>query len=776
MNNNFVEETDIIHNFDNEIEQTIVLYEEEPGKGLCHGFQKDAIQNGWGHRISRKGDNWKMIIQYLKNEHGEFIIVEDCGNTGLIGHNYSKEELNDIMAKKIKLDVNEKLARFSTLYNSGGNIDSAGLFGRGKLMYQAVSKNFEFYFDSLTKEGKYYSNHRKGLKINYPSYEGDYAKQEIFKNTGLSEKTTTGTRVIICNPKEEVVNYILSKKILEDINETWWRIFEKYDAQIEVYNNEELLGKGQVPELYREVYSNDKYYTEYPPFDVAPGYRVKRMKLFYSDDELPEDLGNVSYYRNDMKIGDIYSVDGLPVDEKLKHRIGGFIEVESDWEKELEENEKLNHYGPKNKLMASFQNMKKTTKNHLDEFLIAKGLKKKDNRVDPDKNLKELANDLTDFLKDCDIKIDWDALKSAKNTKPLTIECIKDYPNEGKRTVEYNQEMKFSYKIDKLVIDKEFDVKILLYSDNGEIKEYSTQSIIIEDNSYESDEIIIPYDEFYVGKRNVVKISVVSKTNPNSKNACTFPVFVGIDEIVDERDIEFKIKNIIFPDEKSRTVLFNQSIKDIVLSVINNTNKDIVVAVSGFVQDVYDRNSTIEEIYRDNAIELNAGNNLDVNVGDIHFGEKYLNRKGPMKLKFKLAHINGLDMDKGEIISEFGITILYEEEQKDETINPFNIVTYHGDKYEKSKLTAKNGTYDLEFNLDYIFYKDIPDDNNEFLYKLYFAEDMIRAIVQIKLLNFDYSIINCDEKTYQELLPWEIAERAKAATDKYLAQYMEVRR
>ena len=768
---------DIIQNFDSEIQQTILLYEEAPGKGLCHGFQKDAIQNGWGHRLNKKGQNWKMIIKYLKNDHGEFIIVEDCGNTGLIGKNYTQEELQTIMDKKIKLNATEKLARFSTLYNSGGNIDSAGLFGRGKLMYQTVSNNYEFYFDSLTSEGKYVSNHRIGRKIKYPSFEGEEAKRVIYNSTGLSEKETTGTRIIICNPKREVVDYILSKRIIEDINETWWRIFEKYNAIIEIYDNEKLLGTGQVPAIYKKYYSDDKYSKQYPMFEVASGYRAKRIEIFYTDDdnELPENLGNISYYRNDMKIGDVYSIGELPVDEKYRRRLSGYIEVDEEWEKELESNEKLNHYGPVAPRKINFQLMKKTIKDHLDDFMISKGLKKKESRTDPDKNLKELAYDLTDFLKDCDIKIDWDALKSVKNVKPLTVECNKCYPNEGKRTVEINQEMKFTYRITKLVSDSEFNVKVLLYSEDGDIKEISNQTILINGNQFESNEIVIPYSDFYDSKRNVVKVVVVSKTNHDANNSCTFPVFAGIDEIVSESDIEFRIKNIVFPDDKSRTVLFDQYIKDIILSVINHTNKDIYVAVSGFVQDIYDRNNTIEEIYRDNLLELKSGDNINIEVGSIHFGEKYLNRKGPMKLKFKLAHVNGLDMEKGEIISEFGVTILYEEDQKDETINPFNIGTYHGEKYEKSRLVNKNGSYDLDFNLDYVFYKDIPEDNNELLYKLYFAEDMLKAIVQIKLQNHDYSIINCDETTAEELLPWEISERVDEATTKYLGQYFEVR-
>ena len=37
-------------NWSNFLEQLIRDYETQPAKGLAHGLQKDAIQNGWGAR------------------------------------------------------------------------------------------------------------------------------------------------------------------------------------------------------------------------------------------------------------------------------------------------------------------------------------------------------------------------------------------------------------------------------------------------------------------------------------------------------------------------------------------------------------------------------------------------------------------------------------------------------------------------------------------------------------------------------------------------------
>ena len=128
-------------NFRQQVEQVIKGYETDPAKGLVHGCTKDWIQNGWGHRQTKKGKGWSFVINYVNNNHGEFLVLEDSGATGLIGKNYSQNEINKMMDEGIILDANEKLARFCSLYNSGGNTDSAGLFGRGKLMYQAASKS-----------------------------------------------------------------------------------------------------------------------------------------------------------------------------------------------------------------------------------------------------------------------------------------------------------------------------------------------------------------------------------------------------------------------------------------------------------------------------------------------------------------------------------------------------------------------------------------------------------------------------------------------------------
>ena len=220
-------------NIKGQIDQLIKGYETEPAKGLVHGFQKDIIQNAWGHRKdSNRGTDWKLEISYIENNKGKFLVVEDFNCSGLIGHNYSQDEISDMMANGREFCEDEKLARFSTLYNSGGNTTSAGTYGRGKLMYQAVSSELEYYFDSLTINNNYVANYiDKNENTLQRAKEDEDAKNWIFSKTGLKEKTISGTRIIIVNPLPLIVENIKNGKILEYIGETWWRILYKYNAK-----------------------------------------------------------------------------------------------------------------------------------------------------------------------------------------------------------------------------------------------------------------------------------------------------------------------------------------------------------------------------------------------------------------------------------------------------------------------------------------------------------------------------------------------------------------
>ena len=774
-----------VTNFRAFIQRTVRDYSTQPACGLIHGFQKDAIQNGWGHRTSNT--DWKMVFRYVENDYGKFFIVEDIGNTGLIGKNYNTDEIEDLQSQG-KLGANEKLARFSSLYNSGGNEQGAGLYGLGKVMYQAVSEDYLEYFDSNTTEGKYVANYVDVDDTNFVAYEGQEAIDFIKSKTGLDKKETKGTRIIIVNPIDELISALRSGELINDINETWWRIIQKYNATIELYEGDNLLYTADVPDVYKKYYSDDEHSYIWHNLNIEPGYRIKNFGFFYTDedDELnlplysPDEenhlLGNISYYRKDMKIGNIVELDSLNLDPKYKNKISGFLEVDSEWEEKLENNEDTTHYKVANKNKKEFQKMKQALNRYLVEFLEMKGLKKKTKYVDPNENLKELANDLTDFLKDCNLDLDLSTSQNQGGIKPLQVKCDKEYPNPDLRTLEFGQTMKFEYAILKNVIDSNFTVDIIFTDEDGNDKMYSSEDIIVNSNEFKSETIEIPYNAFFDKNRNLVKVLVTSKDNIKTKCSCTFPVFVGKDETSDSEDIIFKLNNIVLPNPETKRINYNEKIDKIELKIVNNLNKKLVLGVSGFIQDINDRNNTIDIIYRNNEINLEKNEETIITINDVVFGDKFLNKKGPMKIKFKLSHIEGLELHKGEELKEVFITVLYEDDLPNDSANLFDIHTDNlNDKKIKSKLEHNGDMYDLIFNMDYIMYKYVPEDKNDPFYKEYYLGEMLKTLILIKFQNGDYSFIGCDEESIKALSVDELTVRINGFVDSYMSQYFEMR-
>lgn len=152
--------TPIPQNYKNNVDWILGAYT-DAGVTFPNGFQKDAIQNAVGARKTDKWKNWSCDISFVENEHGRFVIVEDCGTVGLTGKNTPSEEINEMMAQGKTLPSTERLSRFTSMFNSGGNTTGGGLFGAGKSVYSVASSTYTYYFDSLREDGKYVANINK---------------------------------------------------------------------------------------------------------------------------------------------------------------------------------------------------------------------------------------------------------------------------------------------------------------------------------------------------------------------------------------------------------------------------------------------------------------------------------------------------------------------------------------------------------------------------------------------------------------------------------------
>lgn len=141
----------IPQNYKKQVEWVFKTYE-DAGVDLPNGFQKDDIQNHQGARASSKWNGWRSDISIVTTSKGVFLVCEDFGTVGLTGKNMTTAEINEVAVRDENLDPSERLARFTSMNNSGGNKNGGGLYGVGKIVYSIASLDYIYYFDSLTKD------------------------------------------------------------------------------------------------------------------------------------------------------------------------------------------------------------------------------------------------------------------------------------------------------------------------------------------------------------------------------------------------------------------------------------------------------------------------------------------------------------------------------------------------------------------------------------------------------------------------------------------------
>ncbi len=265
--------TAIPQNYKKQVEWVFKAYE-DAGVNLPNGFQKDDIQNHQGARATNKWNGWRSDISVIKNEKGVFLVCEDYGTVGLTGKNMSTSEINAVAARDENLDPFERLARFTSMNNSGGNKTGGGLYGVGKVVYSVASCDYIYFFDSLTQDGLYVANENKKGQVYEKAFEGEEAKRFIKESTGLAEKDTVGTRVIIQNPKKEILDAIESGEMVEYIQESWWLIINRLPEGAAITLN------GMPVSVPTDITDTEYKYDLTTPEIYKPAYRVKKFGFY----------------------------------------------------------------------------------------------------------------------------------------------------------------------------------------------------------------------------------------------------------------------------------------------------------------------------------------------------------------------------------------------------------------------------------------------------------------------------------------------------------------
>ncbi len=749
--------TPIPQNYKRNVDWIIGAYE-DAGVSFPNGFQKDAIQNAVGARKTNNWKNWKCDISYIKNSIGEFIVVSDSGTMGLTGKNTPAEEINDMMAREETLPAEERLSRFTSMFNSGGNATGGGLYGAGKSVYSVASKEYTYYFDSLREDGKYVANVNKKGQVESVAFEDDEAKKFILENTGLTEKTSVGTRVIIVSPKEELVNAINDGSIINDIQESWWIIIErlKDDAAITI-NGAKVTVPTDIKQCTHafDLSSPEKY---------LPDYKVKHFGLYVFGDGNNRWNG-ISYYRKGMKIGEI---DLKDIPKKVEGKFWGYIEVDEQWEDELSEIEDKVHFGVSKgkKRMLQYQHLKNYTQNKVTTCLTEWGYIK--DRESEDKKLKDELNQIKEDIQDLFKKLDFEDLGKGPKRADFDVRWQNIiYPEENSLRVTMGDTIKFTVRMSSsYTANKRFeynlsvinpqtgDVVSIIEKDKisiepGGVKKFEFEHKISKDNSIQ-----------FAENRILLSVKVIGSGKEKKKE---LPYFFDIDKPDNSREeVKLALHECIFPTEGSRRVNFGEKLRNVTYLIENKRNETLNYRLNISIHNASDStNPKIVDVAQLTGTLAPFEEMLTDPVNEIIFDAstyaKYLT-EGTLELRARLiANEDDSQYEKGDKITFYHYKIFLNTDERHGNADSFDInLVKSPDDYRRSWNTPGTGRT-ITLNIGHAAYTNL-EGYADFQHD-YLREQMLKQFVLLYLSEGKFDMFGDKGKDFAELEPQEAAEQ-----------------
>lgn len=312
-------------------------------KGRAHGVQKDAIQNGWDVVVGDKP--LIFTFELCENEQGRFLAMTDSNTTGLTGRVITRPEeyLNE-------LPEEERWARFESFAFTKQDPDAIGARGQGKFVFLAASKQYTMLYETLRNDKVYRLGITKATHIDCPMkhWEGAEAERILQNLTQFKPLREVGTRIIIVDPIDTVVEGIRTGAFMAAIEETWFRLIGKQKAQIYLIAHGQKA-QAQLPFPFPIPDDDTDDVKVWPRENDAitiggVRYRIKRLQIGRRTDcRVPEDLRGVAVIHKGMKI---CSLPMLWVEPTISDSVFGYVEFDRGLDMELRKtfNQAPNHY------------------------------------------------------------------------------------------------------------------------------------------------------------------------------------------------------------------------------------------------------------------------------------------------------------------------------------------------------------------------------------------------------------------------------------------------
>lgn len=723
--------------FDASVDWIIDAYEMRD-VSFPNGFQKDSIQNSAGARVSDKWSGWKCKFDVIQILGQQLLIIEDIGTTGLTGPNLTRAEIQDLINKK---ELNDKpdwrLARFSSRNVSGGNTLGAGKFGVGKTVYSAASKIYKYWFDSYTIEGKYIANYNDRGSLNFKAYEGEQAAQKIKEATGLEPKSTPGTRIIIFEPKDELIESINSGEIVKYIQENWWISIDKMPEDSGIFINGQ---KVKLPVLT----GNTHFWPLQSAYKVSPGRIVKHCEINISkDDNIP--WQGIAYFRVGMKIQTVALDNALvqQIPAKIRNKIWGYVEVDRAWEDELAEIEDAVHYGLKPHQSRTL--VYSSLAGYVNE-VVAEKLKDWGYIKDParaSQRINEILNKVSEKTFAMADALGFNGDSRGERKKAFDVRWIDlRYPQDDSREVTTDDILEIGFRIkNNGLSNRKFDYSVkVMPEDEGDPKVlYQGEQTLEGGKSIDVPKSIeISQETSFKYQKNTLVLSVNCPGLKGIEKKILY--FYDTKEPTDNDETVALVMSAQYPHEESgsRRINSDESLKNIVYTVYNKRSKplDFKLSVSVLLPQKGRKNPVpIKDIISVTG-SVGVDDEENISIPDIVFDaatyEPYVKR-GELLLRGRLSSTTGdKGFAKGKKITSREIIIYFNKDSKTGNWDSFDHETDpKPDDHRRSWSRLIGNAKIITINSGHPAYKRVEDDDE--LFEDYASQETVKQFVNLYL-------------------------------------------
>lgn len=752
-----MEQVQLPSNFRKNVKFVINTY---TGQGIAFsdGFQKDIIQNAIGARPGNKFVNWTCRIDLIDNEKGRLLVIEDEGTVGLTGPNLSMAEIARLSDQEEEIPSNCRLARFSSLFNSGGNETGGGLFGIGKMMYTAASDSLTYCFDSFTSEGKYVANKVESGKINEKAFEGQEAKDFILRETGLSEKTTVGTRIVIFNPNKEIADDITSGKIKDYIRESWWILMNRMKDDSGIYVNGEKVEKFVAPE-YENSFDLDE------PFEYRPDYNVKHFGFYVAKDSSCPFTG-FAYYRKGMKIGEV-DIREAKIPERIANRHWGYIEVDDKWEKELAEIEDNIHYGINKgkKRSVCYQNLRNYSASVIHDCLVKwkyiKETRNEDARLNEE--LQDIARDIQSLFST--LSMPKLGQGDTKDDFEIRLSNI-TFPEPSKTRVTEGDSISFSVLIkNRKMQDMTFNYEIMTSPVEDKMERHLLRKNSINVSGTGDNRFDYSYVVDGSTARNEAEnllIVIVKPQGSRKKIEKTIPFCFNCDKEKAVKETVFlSLHNCRFPRKDSRRVDPNDYLTNLTYRIENRRNEVFPFVLNVSLHNGSGEKDKIMDIARLEG-SIDQFEETVVSIPDILFDPQVIEQhldKGPLELRARvIANGDSGDYMKGDRITAHKLVIYYATDAKNGFENSFEIISRkEPDNHRRSWNEISGSSRYIVLNIGHVAFEAVKGDEEE--QREYCKEQMLRQFVLLYLREGKYDIFGLTQEDLENIDPVDLVDK-----------------